>query len=165
MNDSVLIVGTGAMACLFASYLTAGGVQVTLLGTWKEGLRALQTHGVCLVREDGSEQDHPVRATCDPADCAGARWALVMVKSWQTRRAAQQLLACLAPDGVALTLQNGLGNRETLVEAFGEQRIALGVTTTGATLLAPGCVRMGGEGVISLGAHSRLNTWADLLQT
>jgi 2-dehydropantoate 2-reductase len=164
MNDSVLIVGTGAMACLFASRLTAAGIKVTLLGTWIEGLQALRTQGVRLVREDGSEQAYPVRATADPADCAGARWALVMVKSWQTPRAAQQLLACLAPDGLALTLQNGLGNRETLVEALGEQRVALGVTTTGATLLAPGRVRSGGEGIISLGTHARLDPLAVLLQ-
>jgi 2-dehydropantoate 2-reductase len=163
MNDSILVVGTGAMACLFASRLSAGGIKVRLLGTWVDGLQALRTQGVRLVREDGSERAYPVQASADPADCVGVNWALVLVKSWQTPRAAQQLSACLAPDGLALTLQNGLGNRETLVEALGEQRVALGVTTTGATLLAPGRVRSGGEGIISLGAHPRLDTLAALL--
>ena len=164
MNDPILIVGTGAMACLFASRLSAGGISVKLLGTWLEGLQALQTHGVRVVREDGTEKTYPVQATPDPADCTGTRCALVMVKSWQTRRAAQQLLACLASDGLALTLQNGLGNRETLVESLGERRVALGVTTMGATLLAPGRVRVGGDGTISMGAHPRLDALAALLQ-
>jgi 2-dehydropantoate 2-reductase len=90
--------------------------------------------------------------------------ALVLVKSWQTERAAEQLSRCLAPDGVALTLQNGLGNREALVDALGAERVALGVTTTGATLVGPGRVRPGGEGTTSLGEHPRLEPLANLLR-
>lgn len=163
MNDP-LIVGTGALACLFAARLAAAGVQVTLLGTWREGLEALRTHGVHMVGRDGSEQTYPVRVAADPADCVGARFALVLVKSWQTVRAARQLAECLSPDGLALTLQNGLGNREKLAQALGEPRVALGVTTTGATLVGPGRVRPGGEGTVSLGTHPRLDPLANLLQ-
>src|SRR5574341_1040642 len=104
----MLIVGTGAMACLFAARLSASGSQVTLLGTWRAGIDALRQRGVTLVDGEGREQVCPVRATDDPAECAGARSALVLVKSWQTERAAMQLAGCLAPKGVALTLQNGI---------------------------------------------------------
>ena len=163
-SDSALIVGTGALACLFAARLAGAGVAVTLLGTWAQGLAALQEHGVRLVGADGSATAFPVRATADPDECAGARAALVLVKSWQTERAARQLSDCLAPEGLALTLQNGLGNRAALVQAVGAQRVALGVTTTGATLLGPGRVRPGGEGAISIGAHPRLSPLAELLR-
>ena len=44
-----------------------------------------------------------------------------------------------------------MGNREILSEVLGAERVALGSTTTGASLLGPGLVRAGGEGVISLG--------------
>jgi 2-dehydropantoate 2-reductase len=164
MTDSLLIVGTGALACLFAARLTAAGARVTMLGTWAEGLASLRSHGVRVVEADGSERAYPVRATADPAECAGARFALVLVKSWQAERAARQLVACLSPDGLALTLQNGLGNREKLAQALGAPRVALGVTTSGATLVGPGQVRPGGEGSVSLGAHPRLDPLADLLQ-
>lgn len=163
-DGSLLIVGTGAMACLFAARLAEAGVRVTLLGSWPEGLEALQTHGVRLVGTDGSEQAYAVDATGDPADCAGTHLALVLVKSWQTERAARQLADCLPPEGLALTLQNGLGNRERLVQALGPQRVALGVTTIGATLVGPGRVRPGGEGTVSLGAHTGLEPLADLLR-
>jgi 2-dehydropantoate 2-reductase len=113
---------------------------------------------------DGGERAYPVQVADDPVVCAGARYALVLVKSWQTLRAARQLAECLAPAGVALTLQNGLGNRETLEEALGAERVALGVTTTGATLVRPGLVRPGGEGTTSLGAHPRLEPLVDLLR-
>lgn len=162
---SLLIVGTGAMACLFAARLSEADVPLIMLGTWPEGLEALKRHGVSVVNVDGSEKTFPVRATNDPAACAGARYALVLVKSWQTRRAARQLSACMAQDGVALTLQNGIGNRETLAQILGTPRVALGVTTIGAYLLGPGRVRPAGEGVTSLGAHSRLGPLADLLRS
>jgi 2-dehydropantoate 2-reductase len=164
VSDPVLIVGTGAMACLFAARLAAAGVQVTMLGTWVEGLEALRLHGVRLVEADGQDRVLPVRAGSEPAEFAGMRFALVLVKSWQTERAARQLAACLASDGVALTLQNGLGNREILVEALQDERVALGVTTLGATLLGPGQVQPGGEGTISIGAHPRLPSFINMFQ-
>lgn len=152
------------MACLFASRLAEHGGKVTMLGSWPEGLAALQQYGIRRVESDGSERTFPVRATANPDDCAGIRFALVLVKSWQTERAAAQLARCLSADGLALTLQNGLGNRETLARALGPERVALGVTTTGATLLGPGRVRPGGEGITSLGEHPRLPPLAEQLR-
>jgi 2-dehydropantoate 2-reductase len=110
------------------------------------------------VDANGVEHAYPVRATDNPKDCRGARYALVLVKSWQTERVAAQLAECLAEDGLALTLQNGMGNRELLAGTLGAPRVALGVTTTGATLLGPGLARAGGEGVISMEAHPRLRS-------
>ncbi|MBM3144808.1 MAG: 2-dehydropantoate 2-reductase [Chloroflexi bacterium] len=163
MNESVLIVGTGALANLFAARLSASGVSVTMLGAWREGLAALQENGVRMADERGRESVYPVRATHDPQDCVGASLAFVLVKAWQTGRAAAQLTQCLAPEGIALSLQNGLGNQEILAGHLGGERVGLGVTTTGATLLGPGRVRSGGEGAISLGSHPRLEPVIKLL--
>ncbi|MFZ5922897.1 MAG: ketopantoate reductase family protein [Chloroflexota bacterium] len=152
----ILIVGTGALASLFAVRLSAAGTPVTMLGTWTAALEAIRREGVRLT--DGRrEQAYRVRVTDNPADCAGARFALVLVKSWQTERAARQLAECLEADGLAVTLQNGVGNRETLAGTLGLPRVALGVTTTGATLLGPGLVRAGGEGTVSIEEHARLS--------
>lgn len=164
-SSPLLIVGTGAIASLFAARLSASGVPVTMLGTWSTGLDALKQHGVTFVDANGHQQTYPVQVTNEPAACAGTRFALVLVKSWQTERAAHQLAVCLAPDGVALTLQNGLGNRDTLAQVLGAQRVALGITTIGANLVAPGHVRLAGDGVITLGVHARLSPLADLLRS
>jgi len=155
-DSSILIVGTGAMACLFAARLAAAGVNVTMLGSWKAGLRALEQDGVRLLEPSGSEIAYPVRAVSSKEACIPARYALVLVKSWGTAKAARQLSHCLSPEGLALTLQNGLGNREALSAALGPERVALGVTTIGATLLGPGRVRPAGEGKLMLNGHPRL---------
>lgn len=152
----ILIVGTGALATLFAARLGLAGHSVSMLGTWQAGLEALRRQGARLVGPDGSEQAVPVHAVDDPAEVRGAQFALVLVKAWQTERAAHQLVKCLAQDGMAVTLQNGLGNREILAQALGPVRAALGVTTLGATLLGPGLVRLGGEGKISLERNQAL---------
>jgi 2-dehydropantoate 2-reductase len=162
-RQPILIVGTGALACLFAARLSAAQIPVTMLGTWTEGLTALRQNGVIVVDQDGREQAYPVNVIENPAACLGAAYALVLVKSWQTERAARQLAACLAPHGLALTLQNGMGNRDILARALGAQRAALGATTTGAYLLGPGRVCPAGEGVITLVIHSRMKSISDLL--
>ena len=162
-KPSILIVGTGAMAGLFGARL-GPHAQVTLLGTWKAGLEALTRDGIRL-QENGSVVQVPVRATSNPAECEAAQIALFLVKSWQTQRAATMLAKCLAPQGVALTLQNGLGNLELLEAELGAQRVALGVTTVGATVLGPGRVRVGGSGATYVAPHPRLEPLVDLLQT
>jgi 2-dehydropantoate 2-reductase len=162
MRWSVLIVGTGAMACLFAARLAAVKVLVAMLGTWSEGLNTIRERGVCLVRQDGAETVYPVAAFSEKGANFSVDRALVLVKSWQTERAAHQLENILSPDGIALTLQNGLGNREILADTLGSSRVALGVTTTGATLLGPGRVRPGGEGIISLENHPSIGDYTNI---
>jgi len=151
------------MAGLFGGRL-APHAKVTLLGSWKEGVETLRKQGIRL-EQNGHVEHARVKVAADPADCAGTQTALVLVKSWQTEHAANMLADCLAPNGVALTLQNGLGNIETLEARIGRERAALGVTTTGATLLGPGRVRAGGAGPTHVAPHPRLEPLVDLLQT
>lgn len=146
MPERVLIAGTGAMACLVAGRLAAAGNEVTMLGTWPEGLRALQ-RGV----EVAGEGRYEVRATDDPLTCRGHALALVLVKAWQTRATAARLRIC-RPRRL-LTLQNGLGHREVL-------EAEAGVATFGAALQAPGRVLPGGTGEAWLEA----GPFADLLE-
>jgi len=155
-ENSILLVGTGALATLFAARLGAAGYSVSMLGTWQQGLSALRQNGARLLDADGNELVSQVYATHDPRQVRGAKIALVLVKSWQTARAADQLQQALAEDGHVLTLQNGLGNRETLTDTLGAGRVSLGITTTGAALLAPGLARVGGEGIISIESHQKL---------
>jgi 2-dehydropantoate 2-reductase len=149
-RDQVLIVGTGAMACLFAARFAAAGVPFSMMGTWTHGLEALQKSGVCIIDHNDQESCYPVQILSGDTQGFKANIVLLLVKSWQTQRTAQRLVNIMAPDGVVLTLQNGLGNLEALQQVLGIAKVAVGVTTIGATLIAPGRVRLGGEGEISL---------------
>lgn len=155
------IIGTGAMGSLFAAHLAAHS-DVTVLGTWDEGVKAINERGVKLVRE----RQHafvPVRATQDPRAVSQVDFALVAVKAHQTERAARWANEILKPNGIALTLQNGLGNYELLARQVGEQRAAMGVTMQGATLVGPGHVRHAGRGLTTLATTPRTRAGLEAL--
>jgi 2-dehydropantoate 2-reductase len=156
----ILVVGTGALACLFAARLAGAGNRVTMLGSWPEGLAALRHNGVRLRELDGRLLQLPIEVIQTPNPHRNFRHALVLVKSWQTARVAKQLASCLSADGVALTLQNGFGNVETLQAALGEARVALGVITLGARLVEPGYAEHTGQGKVIIGTHARLQMLA-----
>ncbi|OGN93454.1 MAG: hypothetical protein A2Z71_00835 [Chloroflexi bacterium RBG_13_50_21] len=159
----LLIVGTGALACLFAAHLAGSGNEVSMLGSWPDGLTSLRQHGVRILEMDGSTHQYPV-AVLDGAELrCDFTQVLVLVKSWQTERVARQLKEYLSADGIALTLQNGLGNYETLEGALGQERVALGVTTVGAKMLEPGYVQHTGEGKVIIGYHPNLDGLGELL--
>jgi len=165
MNNNILIVGTGALATLFAARLTEAGHTITMLGTWKEGIRALNENGARLIDANRKEKQFKVQATDDPHACLGMKHAIVLVKAWQTERVAKQLGECLADDGIVLTLQNGLENYETLVQHLGAHRTGLGTITIGATLLGAGWVKEAGEGIISIEQNQALGPIEAALQS
>ena len=161
---SVLIVGIGALGCLFAARLAGSGCPVTMLGSWPDGLAALRKHGVRLLELDGSSHNYPVDLLMGSASQGNFNHALVLVKAWQTERAAGQLEQCLSQAGLALTLQNGLGNYEILSDRLTPERVALGVTTLGARMLEPGYVQHTGKGRVSIGASPHVDGLAGLLK-
>ena len=152
-KDNLLIVGTGALATLFAAKLSSAGVNITMLGSWDESITALNKNGTQLVDAEGNKNAYPVNVV---PKCENARYAIVLVKSWQTERVARQLAKCLSSDGLVLTLQNGLGNGDILADILGTERVAQGVTVVGASLLEPGIVKMSGDAKVSVETHPRL---------
>jgi 2-dehydropantoate 2-reductase len=158
-NEPLLIIGTGALASLFAGRFTKTGIPMKMLGGWTEGVKAIRDKGLRFIDTDGIENTYPVDVIDTLDDCQNISTALVLVKSWQTERTARKLADCMLPEGRVLTLQNGLGNQSVLERGFVEGRVFTGVTTTGATLLGPGRVRAGGEGIISLLEHPELKTF------
>ena len=76
--------------------------------------------------------------------------AIVTTKTPGTAWAADTAARLLAPDGVALTIQNGLGNYEILAEHVGRERAAVGVIYVGAQLVN-GELRATGPGKVEMG--------------
>ncbi len=135
----VHVLGTGALACFFGARL-ARVAEVTLIGTWTEGITAIASGGIVLETPD-TEETFAAKAVRLGTPLEAADLVLVLVKSWQTDRVAREIPALTARNGHVLTLQNGLGNAEKL-----GTRALLGVTEQGATLVAPGRVRPSGDG-------------------
>lgn len=90
--------------------------------------------------------------------------AIVTVKAQGTAWAAAAAARMLRPDGVVLTIQNGLGHQERLSAAVGAQRVAVGVIYVGASLEG-GELRSTGPGRVELGRAAHIDELAALLVT
>lgn len=144
------------MGCLFGARLNTAA-DVVLIGHWPEQLRALQTGPLRLIDSDGRETLIRLRATNDLGSVSAVDVALILTKSNRTYAAAGDAARILAPDGIAITLQNGLGNLDILARTVGADRAGLGVTMQGAALGEQvGLVRASGGGPTILGAYSAI---------
>ncbi|HIJ58673.1 MAG TPA: NAD(P)-binding domain-containing protein, partial [Deltaproteobacteria bacterium] len=130
-----LVVGPGAMGCLFASRLKKAGHEVMLADHRPERADFINKNGLLMEGADGEERvPVPVITGKAPAE---VNVALICVKANQTREAAESISSWLDLRAAVLTLQNGLGNFELLEDVFGKGRVLGGVTSEGATLLGP----------------------------
>jgi 2-dehydropantoate 2-reductase len=147
-----LIIGAGAMGGLFGTLL-APFVPVTFFTTNSRHAEALNRDGLTLATAEGQLRRTTARALTDPRHY-GPRADLIIVctKARSTAQAADTARQLVAPDGLVLTLQNGLGNLEIIQAAVGETRAAAGITAQAATLLGPGQVRHAGCGPTVLAA-------------
>ncbi|NDJ36126.1 MAG: 2-dehydropantoate 2-reductase [Chloroflexi bacterium] len=157
----ILITGTGAMASLFGARL-APHADVVLAGRWQAQLEALAAGPLRVIETDGRETHRALRAVHPDQLDGTVDAALILTKAPRTPEAAAIAAAHLTPGGVAITLQNGLGNREILAEALGDGQAVQGVTTQGAAMIEPGVVRVGGQGTTTLSANPRIEPLADL---
>lgn len=146
----IAVVGPGAMGSLFAGMLARGGHDVSLVDRRPERARLIARRGVWVSGVTGEFNAH-VRVTAEPAEVGPVRLVLIAVKAYDTEEAAHWAEPLMGLESVALSLQNGLGNLEVLANVFGEDRVIGGVTSQGATLVAPGQVRHAGEGATTIG--------------
>ena len=144
-----LVVGPGAMGCLFATRLKKAGHHVMIVDYKPERADFINKSGILIERGVGKEKVRvPVVSgkALEKTDVA-----LICVKANQTREAAEEIASWLDHRAAILTLQNGLGNLELLEEVFGKERVLGGVTAEGATLLGPGHARHAGQGQTIIG--------------
>jgi 2-dehydropantoate 2-reductase len=157
------IFGVGAMGCLFGARLSPHA-DVTLIGHWPEQLEALRRGPLRVIRDEGDEVQVSLSAL-DPGAIPPGEFdaALILTKANKTGEAARLAATALKANGLAVTLQNGIGNLEIIAAQVGEARAALGVTTQGAAMLRPGVLREGGAGATHLATRPEIQMQARAL--
>ncbi len=142
----IAIWGVGAMGSLFSGYLSSVST-VTMIGRWPDQIKTVQRDGLLIHHASGNPTRFFPNITDNPATLPPIDLAFILVKSHQTTTIATDIASALNSDGVVITLQNGVGNVETLAHAVGVERVTQGVTAQGATMLEPGVVRHAGAGL------------------
>jgi len=141
----VLILGAGAMGCLYGAALHRGGAAVTLVDVNREHLDAINASGLELETRAGTEH-LPIPALLPDQVGEVADLIVVFTKTFQTDAALEGIAAAIGPGTWLLSLQNGLGNDERLARHAARERVMVGVSTLPADLVGPGRVRSHGEG-------------------
>lgn len=164
----IAIIGAGAMGGMFGARFAQAGAEIVLVDRDAEHVRAIATDGLA-VEENGQQHWHRLPAFTDPAGLDPVDLALVMVDCNATREAAETAAGLLGPNGVAVTLQNGIGNVETLVDVLGAARVMGGPTRNSAARTGPGRVSHTYLGTTTIGEldgriTERLSAFADLLR-
>jgi 2-dehydropantoate 2-reductase len=140
----ICVLGAGAMGSAIGGLLSGTDADVVLVDTWREQVDAINTRGLML-HEGSSVRTIKVRATADPAPIGPVDLVVVLVKSYDTEAAIERARPVIGKNTAVLSLQNGLGNEDTLMRLLGPERVLGGVTHSGGVLLGVGEVRFGGK--------------------
>ena len=164
----IAIIGAGSLGAVYGVRLAHGGQAVTLVDVWQEHVDRINAAGLEMDGWDGPALTRAPAVT-DPAAAPKADVALILVNAYSTRQAAQSAQALLKPSGVAVTLQNGLGNVEALQDVLGPARVVGGLSFISGELRGPGQVTQTNAGPTHIGEldgtrSPRIQALADALQ-
>jgi len=154
---NIAIIGCGAMGSLFGALLTRGGHAVTMVDNHPERAQAIAAEGIH-VEAPGGAFHVIANVTTNPATVPAPDYVFIFVKAYHTAEAAETAAVFAGPGTVLVTLQNGLGNLETLSGRFGAANVVGGTTAHGATELGPGRIRHAGVGPTIIGEASGRRT-------
>lgn len=147
----VVIVGAGALGCLYAAYLARDGHDVALVARG-ERAQGLATHGLAVT---GAE-DFTARCAIvtEPRRLRSADLLILATKTYDTAGALQSLGGLKVAS--AFSVQNGVQKDEALAQAFGPAAALGAISLAGAELLAPrggapGAVRYTRAGLTTIG--------------
>ncbi len=145
----ICVVGCGAVGSLFAANLAClDDVEVWAFDLNELHVAAINRDGLRLTGA-GEVVGHP-RATADPAAIPPCDFGLVATKAMHTELAIAATAHAFA-DGCVATVQNGLGNEETL--AAHVERVIRGTTFPAGKLLEPGHVQWDVQGDTTFGPY------------
>lgn len=146
----ICVIGAGALGASYGGRLALAGVEVTLVDPWAAHVAAINADGLDLDGVPG-RQTVRVPAVTDPSQLPPCDLAIITVDTNHTAAAAETAKQVLAAGGVALTLQNGIGNVEALEACLGAGRVIGGSSMCSALMRGPGRVTQTHQGSTAIG--------------
>lgn len=151
----IAIVGAGALGLYYGAMLQRSGANVHFL--LRRDYDAIRKDGLKVFSINGDFTLPQVQCYKDSAEIGPVDLLLVGLKTFSNDRYAELITPLLSAGTQILTLQNGLGNEETLADLFGGERILGGVAFLCSNRGIPGEVHHLGEGRVVLGEYQRVD--------
>jgi 2-dehydropantoate 2-reductase len=135
----IAIVGAGGVGGYFGAKLARAGESVVMLARGAH-LDAIVRDGLRVRSAVDGEFTAKVEAVASLSGQSPVDMALLCVKSFDTRVAAEALRPVLGPDTGVVSLQNGVDNEEILDDVLGPGRALGGAAFVFSTIASPGVI-------------------------
>lgn len=162
----IVIFGAGSIGTYIGASLLAAGGDVLLIGRTKMAER-IARHGVHLTDVRGGSiklEGSKVPYTEDPGALSEGDLILVTVKSSDTATVANAIYTYAKPAALVLSLQNGVGNANTLREQLVGWRVLGGMVPFNVVQRTGGRFHCGNGGELMIEASPAIAPWKDLFQ-
>jgi 2-dehydropantoate 2-reductase len=148
----IAVVGCGAVGSYYGARLGRSGQEAHFL--LRSDYEAVRRRGVLIRSPEGDFRFQP-KCARTPEEIGVCDLALIALKTTANDQL-QRLLTPLVGESTAiLTLQNGLGNEESLAALFGEEKILGGLCFVCLNRIEPGVIQHIAHGTIVMGEYKR----------
>lgn len=154
----IVIIGAGAMGCLYGAYLSRHN-EVVMLDSYQPQVDAINKNGITVLEEDGTEQHFSsVRACLSGEYKEDADLVIVFVKSTYTEDALKTNRKLFGEHTLVMTLQNGAGNDRKIEQYVVKKNIIIGTSKHNSVNNGNGHVRHSGTGATTIGSNLKENS-------
>lgn len=113
----IIVIGAGAMGCLYGAYLSKHN-NVTMLDVYEPQVENINQNGITVLEEDGTEQHFSnIRAMKSGTCKEVADLVIVFVKSTHTESSLEENKELFGENTLVMTLQNGAGNDRKIAKS------------------------------------------------
>lgn len=158
----IAILGAGALGIMFASFLASDN-EVTLIDVSKEIIESINNEGVRTIDGDNIITSK-VRASLSGTLNETFDLVICLVKNLYTLDTFNQNKKIISKDTYVLTLQNGLGNKEKIMDFVDENHLIIGVTRINAVKTGLNESRRSNHGVTILSYNDNNIEFANKLK-
>ncbi len=134
----IAILGAGALGAVIGAELHTAGFDVVLLDKDLVHIKAIQDAGLRVDWDDRTE--YLTIPAMEPENASQVDLVILLTKTLHSVAALQSIKPMIDAGTCVLTLQNGLGNVETMLSAVPSAQVLFGCTMTPGDLRGPGHV-------------------------
>lgn len=146
----IAILGAGAMGGLFSAYLSKEH-DVTVIDVNEALVNKINCDGIVVEEKDGAKKTYHPKATCDTSGMEPVDLVVIFVKAMFSDTALKNNQSIIGDETYILTLQNGSGHEDVLLNFADCAHAVIGATQHNASLISLGEIRHGGIGKTVIG--------------
>lgn len=148
-DDTIVVVGAGAIGGTVAAYLFRSGVPIRLVDSNPDHVEAINREGLT-IHAYNEEFVAMVKADTPQSFDGPLNRVYLATKAVDTERAVAWITPRLADQGYVVSMQNGL-NERLIAARVGQQRTVGCFVNFSSDVIAPGVIDYGGPGTLAIG--------------